>query len=387
MNTQIEQLRGKLIEANATGVCDRQTIINVAEANGLDVKVAYGLMNSSSRVKRGVYSIIGSRSKAAKTVSVVPAQSTPPSEPVPATAVQMSIGVSSAINDSVYVPDKDATFTAWGDFNRVRDIIKSGQFFPIYISGYSGNGKTIMVEQACAHLKREYIRVQISPETDEDDLIGGFRLINGETVFQKGPVVKAMEHGAVLLIDELDRSSNKIMCLQGVLEGKPIMLKKTGEMIIPKPGFTVVATANTKGRGSNDGRYTSSIIIDDAFLERFIVSIDHPHPSRAVETKILSRHMTKLDCLNEDVANKLTLWSEIIRKTFDEGGIEDFISTRRLCHIAKTYSVFNDVELAVELCINRFDTDTKAAFKDLFSKLGTAPIAAPVEPQDNEQQF
>jgi MoxR-like ATPase len=224
-----------------------------------------------------------------------------------------------------------------------------------------------MVEQACARTNREYVRVQITPETDEDDLIGGFRLIDGETVFAKGPVIKAMEAGALLLIDEIDRGSNKIMCLQGVLEGKPIMIKKTGEVIKPAEGFNVISTANTKGQGSEDGRFIAATIIDEAFLERFTITLEQPYPSMAIEKKIIIKHMDKFDCKDTDFADRLTQWSETIRKTFEDGGVDDIVSTRRLCHIVQTFSIFDDRTKSIDLCISRFDNDTKEAFKDLYA--------------------
>jgi cobaltochelatase CobS len=242
-------------------------------------------------------------------------------------------------------------------------------FYPVYISGLSGNGKTFMVEQAAAKAKREFIRVQINPETDEDDLLGGFRLINGETVFSKGPVLKAMENGAILLLDEIDRATNKIMCLQGILEGKPVLVKKTGETISPAPGFNVIATANTKGKGSEDGRFVAASIIDDAFLERFTVAIDQQFPSAKTEKKIVLNHMEKFGSSDDTFAEKLVTWADIIRKTFYDDGVDEVISTRRLCHIVQTYSIFNDKLKAIELCIARFDDDTKAAFLDLYTKV------------------
>ena len=248
-------------------------------------------------------------------------------------------------------------------------------FYPIYISGLSGNGKTFMVEQACAKLGKEFIRVQINPETDEDDLLGGFRLVNGETVFSKGPVLKAMENGAILLLDEIDRATNKIMCLQGILEGKPVLVKKTGEVVSPTKGFNVIATANTKGKGSEDGRFTAASIIDDAFLERFTIAIDQPFASAGVEKKILINHFMKFDEMDADdgswieFTDKLIAWADIIRKTFYDDGVDEVISTRRLCHIAQTYSIFRDRMKAINLCISRFDDDTKAAFLDLYTKI------------------
>ena len=246
-------------------------------------------------------------------------------------------------------------------------------FYPTYISGLSGNGKTFMVEQACAKLGKEFIRVQINPETDEDDLLGGFRLINGETVFSKGPVLKAMENGAILLLDEIDRATNKIMCLQGILEGKPVLVKKTGEVVKPSEGFNVIATANTKGKGSDDGRFTAASIIDDAFLERFTVSVDQKFPTVVTEKKIVLKHMDKFGKTDDDFADKLVNWADIIRKTFYDDGVDEVISTRRLCHIAQTFLIFDNKEKAIDLCISRFDEDTKAAFLDLYSKIDADP--------------
>jgi len=275
----------------------------------------------------------------------------------------------SIVNEEKTFAKLDPTFVPWGAYSDIVKMVKSEMFFPIYISGLSGNGKTFMVEQACSKLNREFIRVQINPETDEDDLIGGFRLINGETVFSKGPVLKAMENGAILLLDEIDRATNKIMCLQGILEGKPVLVKKTGETISPKAGFNVIATANTKGKGSEDGRFTAASIINEAFLERFTVAIDQQFPSPSIETKILNNHMTKFGVEDTDFVEKLITWADIIRKTFYDEGVDEVISTRRLCHIAQTFSIFNNRTKAIDLCIARFDEDTKSAFLDLYSKV------------------
>jgi|ETNmetMinimDraft_3_1059899.scaffolds.fasta_scaffold18606_1 MoxR-like ATPase len=283
--------------------------------------------------------------------------------------MSFSTAVASVSNDEVYVPAFDDTFVAWGNFTELLKIVRSRMFYPTFVSGLSGNGKTFMIEQACAKLKREYVRVQISPETDEDDLIGGFRLIKGETVFQKGPVLKAMEAGAILMIDEIDRGTNKIMCLQGVLEGKPVLVKKTGEVIEPKDGFNVIATANTKGKGSEDGRYSGATIIDDAFLERFTITLEQTFPAIKTEEKIVMKHMKKFETIDEEFAKLLVGWADAIRKTFYDEGIDEVISTRRLCHIVQTFSIFNKREKAIALCVNRFDEDTKAAFIDLYEKV------------------
>ena len=275
----------------------------------------------------------------------------------------------SIVNEEKTFAKADPTFVPWGAFHDIVKVVKSKMFYPVYISGLSGNGKTFMVEQACSKLNREFIRVQINPETDEDDLLGGFRLINGETVFAKGPVLKAMENGAVLLLDEIDRATNKIMCLQGILEGKPVVVKKTGETITPATGFNVIATANTKGKGSEDGRFTAASIIDEAFLERFTIAIDQKFPSPSVETKILNNHMSKFGIEDTDFVEKLVTWADIIRKTFYDDGVDEVISTRRLCHIAQTFSIFKNRSKAIDLCIARFDEDTKSAFLDLYSKV------------------
>jgi MoxR-like ATPase len=268
-----------------------------------------------------------------------------------------------------YVPIKDPCFIKWGHCLDVEKIIKSTLFYPTFITGHSGNGKTIMVEQSCANLGREYIRIQVSPETDEDDLIGGFRLIDGNTVFVKGPVVNAMELGAILLIDEIDRGSNKIMCLQGILEGKGVLIKKTGELVHPKKGFNIIATANTKGQGSDDGKFISAIIMDEAFLERFVITFEQPYPSMAIEKKILLTHMEKYGVKDVAFSESLTHWADTIRKTFADGGVDDIITTRRLCHIIQTYSLFDDRNKAIKLCVNRFESDVKDAFLDLYKKI------------------
>ena len=312
-----------------------------------------------------------------------------PKSSISKAAPEMVKGVESVSNDEVFVPDFDPTFVPWGNFTEIVKVLKSRMFYPTFVSGLSGNGKTFQIEQACAKLNREYVRVQISPETDEDDLIGGFRLIKGETVFQKGPVIKAMEAGAVLMIDEIDRGTNKIMCLQGVLEGKPVLIKKTGEVVEPAEGFNVIATANTKGKGSEDGRYSGATIIDDAFLERFTITLEQTFPTIATEEKIVMKHMSKFESIDEEFAKLLVGWADAIRKTFYDEGIDEVISTRRLCHIVQTFSIFGKREKAIALCVNRFDDDTKEAFIDLYEKVD-ATINNPEEVEmdlDGEPNF
>jgi MoxR-like ATPase len=261
------------------------------------------------------------------------------------------------------VPAKYPDYVPFGFFKDLRGIIKSKQFYPVFITGLSGNGKTLMVEQVCAELDRECVRVNISIETDESDLLGGPTLVNGNVVNRDGPVLQAMKKGAVLLIDEVDRGSNKLMCLQGILEGKPYYNKKSGEMVYPAEGFNVIATANTKGRGSEEGRYLSQIL-DDAFLERFPITIEQEYPDTKTERKILNPLIE-----DKDFVDNLVQWADVVRQSFDNGAIDEIISTRRLVHIAKAYKIFGDRMKSIELCVNRFDTDTKMAFLDLYSKV------------------
>ena len=278
------------------------------------------------------------------------------------------------------VPHIDANYVSFGFHRDLKKILSSKIFYPVFITGLSGNGKTTMVEQVCAELKRECLRVNISIETDEDDLIGGNTLIDGNIVYREGPVLTAMKRGAILLIDECDRGSNKLMCLQAIMEGKPYMNKKTGEIVHPAAGFNIVATANTKGKGTDDGRFIAAQIIDEAFLERFAITVEQNFPGNKIEKKILTLKMQELGCLDEDFIEKLVSWAEIIRRTFEEGGVDELISTRRLLHITKAFAMFNDRNKAIELCINRFDTETKAAFLDLYSKVD-APVVDEAKPE------
>lgn len=276
------------------------------------------------------------------------------------------------------VPTKNPAFVPFGDFDMVRSVVKSRQFFPIFITGLSGNGKTLQVEEACAAEKREYIRCNITLETDEDDLLGGFRLKNGSTVFEVGPAIVAMLRGAVLLLDEIDLASPKIMCLQPILEGKPITLKKLGVTVSPAPGFTVFATANTKGRGSEDGKFVGTGMLNEAFLERFPVTVEQQYPDIAVEKRILTKTYQAMGFTANDHAktffDTLARWADAIRTTYTEGGIDDLISTRRLVHIVRAYGIFGDDAKALAFCVNRFDAKVKDAFTDLYNKL--APDAA-----------
>ena len=299
-----------------------------------------------------------------------------PGEPTPAPVAASS---TESLNTTVnlvasseienLVPTKFEGFVEWGHFSTLTKIIKSGLFYPVFITGLSGNGKTLMVEQIHAKFNKELIRVNITIETDEDDLLGGFRLVNGETKFVPGPVIEAMERGCTLLLDECDLGSNKLLALQPVLEGKGVYLKKVNKWVTPKDGFNVIATANTKGKGSEDGRFIGTNILNEAFLERFAVTIEQPYPTSAIEKKIVVGAMNKYGSVDEEFASNLVTWSEVIRKTFFDGGIEEVISTRRLVHIINAYSIFNNKEKAIQVCINRFDDETKASFIELYDKV------------------
>ena len=267
------------------------------------------------------------------------------------------------------VPTKDSTFVPYGNFKDVKKIIQSRNFYPTFITGLSGNGKTFSVEQACSQLGRELIRVNITIETDEDDLIGGFRLVNGETVWHNGPVIEALERGAILLLDEIDLASNKILCLQSVLEGSGVFLKKIGKFVRPTAGFNIIATANTKGKGSDDGRFIGTNVLNEAFLERFPVTFEQEYPTVANEIKILNGVSQQIGVKDADFCKRLVDWADIIRKTFYDGGIEDLISTRRLVHIVRAFSIFNDKAKAIQVCINRFDDETKQSFLELYDKV------------------
>ena len=288
--------------------------------------------------------------------------------PTPAVMMAPSaIGVMD--NQDSYVPEKFDGYVSWGNFNTVKDVVKSEIFYPLFITGLSGTGKTLLVKEVCAKLKREYVRANITIETDEDDLVGGFRLLNGETVWHDGPVVTAMKRGAILLLDEIDLASNKIMCLQPVLEGSSVYIKKIGKWVHPKKGFNVIATANTKGQGADDGKFIGTNILNEAFLERFPVTIEQSYPTAAMEKKILNNEFGKHGIEDSEFAENLVKFADVVRKTFAEGGVDEIISTRRLVHIVGAYAIFDDKLKAIEMCVARFDTETKESFVDLYSKI------------------
>ena len=282
--------------------------------------------------------------------------------------------VVSSLTDNV-VPAKDKDFVNFGNFADVKNIITSKKFYPVFITGLSGNGKTLAVTQACAVAKRELIRVNITIETDEDDLLGGYRLRDGQTVWQNGPVIEAMERGAVLLLDEIDLASNKIMCLQPILEGSGIYVKKINKFVKPKIGFNVVATANTKGQGSDDGKFIGTNVLNEAFLERFPVTFEQEYPGNKTEVKIVATKLKSAGKSDDKFANNLVTWADVIRKTFKDGGVDEIISTRRLVHIAEAYAIFKNKMKAIEVCTNRFDESTKTSFVDLYTKVDSGASA------------
>jgi MoxR-like ATPase len=303
----------------------------------------------------------------------------PTAAPTPVTLAKASAMTASAI------PEKFGNYVPFGHFKDVETIVASRMFYPVFITGLSGNGKTLMVEQVAAKAKRELFRVNITKLTDEDDLLGGFRLVNGETVWFDGPVVEAMRRGAVLLLDEVDLGDEKLMCLQPVLEGKPILLKKINEIVAPEPGFTILATANTKGKGSDDGRFIGTNVMNEAMLERFPITIEQEYPSVAVEKKIVKKELVSAGRPDEEFAEKLVNWADIIRKTYYEGGVDEIIATRRLVHIAKAYGIFADRLKAVTFCLNRFDDETKESFMDLYTKVDENAASSGKVPADSDE--
>ena len=301
-----------------------------------------------------------------KPAPVMPTTPAIPSQ-MPVAAQTESVNI---LEDNVkIVPEKMSNYVPFGHFKDVKNIIKSGIFFPVFVTGLSGNGKTLMIEQVCASLKRELFRVNVTIETDEDDLMGGHTLVNGNITFREGPVIKAMRKGAVLLLDEVDLGSNKLMCLQSVLEGKGYLIKKTGEWVTPKPGFTILATANTKGQGSEDGKFIGTQIMNEAMLERFAITMQQEYPPVSTERKILEKEMALTGEVDSEFTTKLVDWADIIRKTFYEGAIDDVITTRRLVHIVNAFRMFNDRMKSIEMCISRFDEETRNSILDLYTKV------------------
>ena len=336
-----------------------------------NIKNPSWLKQDQFKVARGVYALPIDGDISPKVKEDIIAE-LPKTETAPANeTVNQAAFIVSSLTGNI-VPDTDPVFVPWGYFKDIKSIVTSKQFYPIFVTGLSGNGKTMNVSQACAQSQRECIRVNITIETDEDDLLGGYRLQDGQTVWQNGPVIEAMERGAILLLDEIDLASNKIMCLQPILEGNGVFLKKINKFVKPAPGFNVIATANTKGQGSNDGKFIGTNILNEAFLERFPITVEQAYPTNKIESKILLNVMSEKGLTKDaDVkfASNLVTWADIIRKTFYEGGVDEIISTRRLVHIVEAFVIFKNKMKAIEMCTNRFDVDTKTSFMDLYSKV------------------
>jgi len=363
MNKNQEQFAEAMYTSLGTDIVSRNDINSFQKENGY--KNQSWLKNDKYKISRGQYKLPINGSIPVKTEIVEP-------EPVIENEIETKAAYIVSSLEGKVVPNKFQEFVPWGHFKDIKSILKSKSFYPMFITGLSGNGKTLNVTQAAAELNRELIRVNITIETDEDDLLGGYRLRDGDTVWQNGPVIEAMERGAVLLLDEIDLASNKIMCLQPILEGSGIFVKKINKFVRPKDGFTVVATANTKGQGSDSGKFIGTNVLNEAFLERFPITVEQSYPTVKIENKILSNVLSTKDMINktaEEFAENLVTWADVIRKTYYDGGIDEIISTRRLVHIVEAFSIFKDKMKAIELCTNRFDDDTKASFLDLYTKV------------------
>ena len=351
-----------------TDVLSREQVLTVCEEHSINYPT-WLTNDPANRAGRGMYRLPVLNNEVAKSAPAVLLSAVEHSVATVDMALA-AVPLHTNTQQISLIPDKANGYVPFGHFSDVRSIIKSGKFYPVYVTGLSGNGKTMMIEQVCAVEKRECVRVNITIETDEDDLIGGFRLIDGKTVWHNGPVIQAMERGAVLLLDEIDLGSNKLMCLQPVLEGKSVYLKKINKLITPVAGFNIIATANTKGKGSDDGRFIGTNVMNEAFLERFSITLEQEYPNDKTETKILKNVLSSSNIEDNEFVKKLVSWADVIRKSFAEGAVSDIISTRRLVHICEAYAIFNrDREKAVQLCLNRFDTDTKNSFLDLYKKL------------------
>jgi MoxR-like ATPase len=352
----------------------RADIIKTAEKHKQDIP--YWLLGNKYRTKkRGIFSIPSIETNG------VNYNMKSKNDNLPDSALSMQIETTEPGGNSL-IPPRMSGYVPFGNYDDLAEIIKSFKFYPTYVTGLSGNGKTFMIEQICAKQKREMIRVNITTETDEDDLIGGFRLVNGATVWHNGPVVTAMEKGAILLLDEVDLGSSKLMCLQPVLEGKPIFVKKINKLIVPSKGFNIVATANTKGKGSEDGRFIGTQVMNEAFLERFSITMDQEYPPPATEEKILNNVLDQYNFPNPEFVKLLVKWAKVQRKSFDDQAISEVISTRRLVHIVEAFVIFKDKMKAITLCLNRFDQETKISLLDLYTKVD-AEINAP--PKTKEQ--
>ena len=369
----------------------RNELNSVAQSIGMKYAPAWIVQDPTRRLARGMFSVpefvdaphVDSGERHVTASQIRPSEKRPQGSTEPAVVMNAIMGMTAGERASL-VPNKMTDYVPWGHFKNVEQIIRSGFFAPIFVTGMSGNGKTTMIEQACAKAKRECFRVNITTETDEDDLLGGFRLVDGDTKFVYGPVVEAMKRGAVLLLDEIDLGSSKMMCLQPVLEGKGVFVKKIGEWITPAEGFTIVATANTKGKGDVDGRFVGTNVLNEAFLDRFDWTMEQDYASRSTEKRILVKKMEKFGHVDEDFADHLTGWAEITRKAFNEGAIDEIITTRRLENICKAFSIFKDRATAIDLALARFDAETQSAFRSLYDKVDESMSSPSSEPSSEE---
>lgn len=350
-------------------VITRQQIITLCDETGQN-RPTWLTNDPAARAGRGQYKLPNTTSKPTVSMPVSTTDNDVSIANMALTSVKTPSVVQLDVEQMSLVPNKVSGYVPFGHFNDVRAIVSSNKFYPIYVTGLSGNGKTMMIEQVCAAEKRELIRVNITIETDEDDLIGGFRLVDGRTVWHNGPVIQAMERGAILLLDEVDLGSNKMMCLQPVLEGNSIFIKKINKRISPMPGFNIIATANTKGKGSDDGRFIGTNVMNEAFLERFSITLEQEYPAIKVETKILNNVLKASGIEDNKFVDLLVQWADVVRKSFMDGAVTEIISTRRLVHICEAFAIFNrNREKAIQLCLNRFDIDTKNSFMELYKKL------------------
>ena len=361
-----------LAQAGCGTTVSRTELLDVAESLGKSGAPTWITNDPNRRAGRGQYSvneIMDSPFYGDTAPAPVSAPTPDPVVAAPVTAPTMNVMGMTGGERTTLVPDKIDTYVPFGFFKNLEKILKAGIFYPTFITGLSGNGKTTMVDQVCAKLKRDLYRVNITCQTDEDDLLGGFRLIDGNTVWQDGPVVRAMETGSVLLLDEIDLASHAIMCLQPVLEGKGVFLKKVNRWVTPKDGFTIIATANTKGKGSDDGRFIGTNVLNEAFLDRFPITVEQEYPTRAIESKILKKNFAKHGIEDDGFGDHLIRWAEYIRKAFTEGSVDEIISTRRLVNIITAFAIFGDRMSAIEAAISRFDDDTRESFLNLYSKV------------------
>ncbi len=378
LNTKQQQFVDYAVEKFGS---NELTVAQLKEANkkfGCKYAPQWLIKNTDFKIGKGLFQLPtetdGSSAKTSGTAEKVLPQETINTE---------AAYVVSSLTGNI-VPAKDPSFVSFGNYPDLKSIVRSNMFYPVFITGLSGNGKTFGVTQACAEVKKEMIRVNITIETDEDDLLGGYRLKDGQTVWQNGPVIEAMERGALLLLDEIDLASNKIMCLQPILEGSGVYVKKINKFVKPKNGFNVVATANTKGQGSDDGKFIGTNVLNEAFLERFPITFEQKYPTANVEQKILINSLKSAGKKDDDFAKKLVTWADVIRKTYFDGGVDEIISTRRLVHIVQAFGIFNNKMKAIEVCTNRFDDDTKNSFTELYTKVDAGASAEQIAEQQRQ---